>query len=482
MNLFTRSFFFLFLLISIKINGQNVIKVDSFFSEKELFKTASYYHDKENKKDISTINSVKFLPFNKRFPGLKNTKFWFKYKLNNSTDKQKNLFLKIKANTIASLQLYKLENTTLKKVYTYKNSLKRQLEIPILLNSKENSCYLIEVYFKRSTYFPAKIVSVNKNTSINRWVFAANLLFLGFSFIVLIINLLFFINTKNRFFLYYCFLFIAIFLSVIDTQGKLSALINNVDLKYVIIFILNVLLITSHIAFTSNALELRKFFPKHKYLGVILISALIFFYLMFFVTSNFLWYRFAKIIYFISIISFWFYGVLLFKKLIYARFYTIAYFSLLCFEIFYILSLNFGFFGIFYSEELLLLGCLMEMLVFLYAISYRHKEVEKKKDYLEFTYAESLENIKKLEEKVLLQKQEAIMKLKDKIQLFQKIHNLNARETEVLKGVLKGLKNKEIAEELFLSEASIKHYNSRLFEKTNTKNKLQLINLFNKKE
>jgi DNA-binding CsgD family transcriptional regulator len=56
---------------------------------------------------------------------------------------------------------------------------------------------------------------------------------------------------------------------------------------------------------------------------------------------------------------------------------------------------------------------------------------------------------------------------------------LSPREREVVKWVMKGSSNKEIARELFLSEATVKKHLSNIFEKLGIKNRVQLINLYN---
>jgi DNA-binding CsgD family transcriptional regulator len=57
---------------------------------------------------------------------------------------------------------------------------------------------------------------------------------------------------------------------------------------------------------------------------------------------------------------------------------------------------------------------------------------------------------------------------------------LSPREKDVVKWVMKGNSNKEIARELFLSEATVKKHLSNIFDKLGIKNRVQLINLCNR--
>jgi DNA-binding CsgD family transcriptional regulator len=378
------------------------------------------------------------------------------------------------------LKLYEQNNQGTNIVFEYKNSLKRKIDIPIHLKPTTKCNYYIEVLFKRSFFFPAKIVSLEENMFTKRISLITDSLFYGFSLVVFIINFLFFLNTKNKFFLYYCFLLLGIILGIMDTQGLFSLFTNDPDYKFYVIFILRLLLVISHILFTMNALELYKYYPKHKIIGKIIVVGFILSHILFFITSNLLWHTIALVIFFFSIIFYWLYGVLLFRKLVYARFYVVAYFSLLFFEISYMLSVNFGVVENAFTDQYLKIGGFIEMMVFLYAISYRHKEVEKKKGVLEKSYTNSLKNIRSLEAEVLFQKNIIEQRQIENLQLFILKHHLTLREGEVLLYIVEGLSNKQISDKLYLSESSIKQYCSKIYIKANVEKRMHLVASVNK--
>lgn len=56
-----------------------------------------------------------------------------------------------------------------------------------------------------------------------------------------------------------------------------------------------------------------------------------------------------------------------------------------------------------------------------------------------------------------------------------KLNNLTKREQEVLKEVSKGLNNKEIADNLFISEFTVKKHISNIFQKLNFRNRQEAI-------
>lgn len=53
------------------------------------------------------------------------------------------------------------------------------------------------------------------------------------------------------------------------------------------------------------------------------------------------------------------------------------------------------------------------------------------------------------------------------------IDKLNERESSILKALERGLTNKEIAEELYLSEKTIKHYMTNIMQKLQVKNRVE---------
>lgn len=59
----------------------------------------------------------------------------------------------------------------------------------------------------------------------------------------------------------------------------------------------------------------------------------------------------------------------------------------------------------------------------------------------------------------------------------EKYNTLTKREREVLASVCQGMKNKDIAEFLFITETTVRHHLTSLFEKLNVKNRLALVAL-----
>ncbi len=478
--------FTFFLLFTSFVYGQKTISIDSSFVEKDVFKVITYYHDAKNAKDISSIQSETFTLFDTSFPGIKKTKFWFRLELNNEFSQEKELVLKVKTHTIASLKLFNLTQDGLKKSFEFSNSNKKKVDIPILLKANSLNTVYVEVFFSRSIFFPAKLASIERSNSINQNLLIIDALFYGFALVVLIINLLFYLNTKNVFFLYYCLLLIVITISVMNVSGMFSGLFDayNIEFKTYFVLLLNFSTIYVYILFTTNSLRLNRFYPRHKLLGNSLLILFVLFSVLYVATNLILWYWLVKIVYLSTVIVYWFFGILLFKRLAYARFLTLAYSILIAIQTAYMLSINFGYTQIGFTEQYYKLGCVIEMLVFLYAISYRHKKVEIEKQHmkeslqkeLEVTHNLVIENksikerIKGIQPKVISEE-----KMHD---LFAEKYHLTSREAEICKYIIKGNNNDEIVALAAIKMTTVKYHVSNIFKKLDVKNRTEVLALF----
>jgi len=62
---------------------------------------------------------------------------------------------------------------------------------------------------------------------------------------------------------------------------------------------------------------------------------------------------------------------------------------------------------------------------------------------------------------------------------FMKHFNLTEREIEIIDLIIKGFNNNDIADKLFISSKTVKNHITNIYQKTNTKNRIQLFNIIN---
>ena len=58
---------------------------------------------------------------------------------------------------------------------------------------------------------------------------------------------------------------------------------------------------------------------------------------------------------------------------------------------------------------------------------------------------------------------------------------LSKRETEIVELIICGLKNKEIADKLFITLQTVKDHNKNIYRKTGVRNRVELTNLIKKR-
>jgi DNA-binding CsgD family transcriptional regulator len=465
----------LFLLLNnMVIFSQKNLSLDSFFTKEKVTPYLAYYQDISENETIETIQSKSFESFkNKNFPGLYKKKFWFKLKIANTTHEVFNLIFKIKAYAFyKDFKIYKVSNGVVSTVFNTSVTFKRKFDAIFKLDSKEKSSYYFEVQFSRAVFLPIQLTTVKENNKVFIKEIAYQGIYYGFTLLVLIINLLFFIYTKNKFFLYYIIFQIAIVGSIAFLDGIIYQLLGKGFLLKFINILFNIMLAGGGLFFLKKSLSLEKDFPLFKYITGIIFMFCICFFFIYMYTLNSFWEGLAKMCYLaILTINFLTAAYFIIKK-VYARFFFLAFGVLFTCHILFILPVLYGLKDFGFTEWHYKIGSSIEMIIFLIAIPYRHQSLSNEKHSIE----QELSSQKK---QLIAKNIESVLTTQQKLENFSTKFNLTTREIEVLNCIIKGKNNKEIANVLFVTEATVKYHCSKLYDKTRVKNRSQLTALFN---
>jgi DNA-binding CsgD family transcriptional regulator len=463
--------FFLFFFNSIVLSSQNNLLLDSLSTETTIKTHLDYYHDISKKETIKTIQERAFSFYgNKIFPGEQEQKFWFKLRLTKPEKHKGEFFFLLNTVSIDKIVFYQNIGSGYEKQYEFIKNGEKNIEIPI--NFTTTSDFLFEVSFTKSIYFPIQIENKQCLDKLHKTNLVIYGLYYGFVLFVLLINLFFYRQTKERFFLYYILLTLSIALILFELDGLVYLLFGNVKWILFIDVVLHTFLLASFALFTSEALQLNTYIPKLKWFGIAIVLLNILSFLIYVSTNSLFPYSLGELFNLIGLLTYWFIGILFFKRLIFARFMFIAYSVIIITNIIYVLPSEFGMADIGFTPTTFKIGSIIEMLIFLYAISYRHKTLSKEKIHIE----QELESHKK---ELLEKNQKTEISAQQKLENFNDKFNLTNREIEVLDYIIKGKNNKEIASGLFLTEATVKYHCSKLYIKTKVKNRSQLTALFN---
>ena len=453
--------------------SQDKITLDSLITEKRITPYLHYYQDLSKSETLKSIENKKFsLYADKTFPGQQKQKIWFKLSLKKSENENEDFFFLINTVAIEKLVLYQKRELEFETKYEFYKDGQKNIEIPFHLI--DDIDFLFEVQFSKCIYFPLEIKDKQSLEKLNKKNLVIYGLYYGFVLLVLIINIFFYWQTRESFFLCYIFLAISIALILFELDGfvfflfEASNWIINMDI------LLHVLLLVSVMFFTNVALRLDKNLPKVRWLGVIIIVLNLISFLVYLASDAIFWYSLGEFFNLIGLLFYLFAAAWFFKKLVFARFMFLGYSVIYITSFFYVLPSEFGMIDLGFSPTAFKIGSIIEMIVFLYAISFRHQLLSEEKN--------SLTKQLKLHKKQLIEhNQKSKLKIEKRLEKFKIESKLTRREIEVLDSILKGKRNKEIAKELFISVATVKYHCAKLYTKTEVKNRSELINLLNVK-
>lgn len=464
---------FLLLFLGTFLHAQSTIEIPSEDFEIDLPSRLEYFHDVNKSKTIETVQNKKFVPYkNKNFPGLLKQKFWFRVSLEKETNSLEDLFFKIRAYSyIRYVHIYEVRDGTAKKIYTHNTLRDRKFQTQFVL--QKSATYYFEVQFSWTVLFKAKLLSLSKNQSNLITDSSFQGLYYGFSLLILLLNLFFFFFTKNKFFVYYVVFQFGILASIAFLDNYIFDLFDNSSFTKYFEIIYSSLISLGSVLFVDSALDMKRHFRYFKTIGLSLLTlALVIFGLRIIGLENT---QLVNTINLLILVFCYLTSIYFCKHLIYARFVICGLSVLFICHVLYILPVIYGYKDLGFYEWHYKIGSIIEMLIFMAAIPYRHKILASEKITLEENYTQQekkyQEELKKLNSQNI--------NPDDKLDLFSKKYNLKSREQQVLQIMTKGATNKEISEQLHISLDTVKHYCSRMYEKTEVQNRTQLIVLFN---
>ncbi|GGF62982.1 LuxR C-terminal-related transcriptional regulator [Wenyingzhuangia marina] len=455
---FSIKYSLLFCLLFQSIYSQDKLIIDDAFKSRVCTHDLYYVLDTLKKiepKDI--VNNSEFKINKKSFFGQRNLSIWYRLKVKNVSKETKDLVFSINAECFNNLTIYRHENHQILEIYAIKDLKEKDIAISTSITDNELVEYYFKVDFTKSTYFPLKVFDKHEFSDYKIQNQLELGFFYGISLIILLINVFFYVNTRDKFYLYYSVLLLSIILILAEIDGFFA---NTIFVKFIDVF-LQLVLVVSLSLFTNEAIGIKKFYPRLiKFIFLLIILNTIF-YVIYTLSGYLLWYSLGKILNTTILLTYLLIGFLLFNKHVYARFSVIGYLILFISNILYILPFDFGIHYFDFSNRYLKMSSLFEMTVFLYAISYRNGVIKEN----------LIENIKKSD----------TFKKKSNEEIFEsfvKKYDLTLREKEIINYILLGKTNKEISEKLFIQEVTVKYHISNIFRKLDVKKRTEITPMF----
>lgn len=333
--------------------------------------------------------------------------------------------------------------------------------------SRTSSPLFLHVKPTKEHYIPLDVYSAQHYKIHERNQFLIIGFYYGFSMVLFIINLFYFLTLKEETFLYYAGFLLTISFGLILSDGILEFYDFSLALIQRLQAIDHVLVTVFAYLFAISYLRARNYFKyvDHFFIGLLILQCA--FCTLYIATFDFLYYIWLELVVFFTLSSLWFTGVLLFSKNWYTKIFTIAYIFILILGIDYFVLKLFGIKCLEINGIHVKLGGVIEMLFLSYAVVYRIKIIRSENKEMRASLDMHLNEIASLSQE--------IEKLNKGEENVFTAYELSFRESEILQFISTGKSNKEIAEALHISINTVKYHVKNIYEKLNIKNRKEAV-------
>lgn len=302
-------------------------------------------------------------------------------------------------------------------------------------------------------------------------------LFFGFMLVMAIYNLLLYFSLKDKTYLLYVGVVVFNILTTLATNGISGQYFwpNQPDLDGIIYISFAGLSMFFSSRFAADFLELKRNHKTlNKFMWVIACFSLLLTLLSFFLTIEQIT-PFGRWLVLLSFPSYIFVAIIAFKKGFKpAKFYLIAWIP-------YVIGLSTRVMhGAGWLPDNLLikssleLGGALEIVLLSFALADRIKRIQEENIQIRTQLKDYISQVISLEEQIEFSNTDNRSLSEQKIQKISKNHNLTERETDVLIYLTKGLNNKQIAAELFISLNTLKYHTRNIYEKMDIKRRAEI--------
>jgi DNA-binding CsgD family transcriptional regulator len=432
-----------------------------------LIDKISYLKSDSQNIDLEIKDNFKNLEGSKL--GYQNGWYWFNVNIK-PQNKDVDLIFEIEGNTIDFIEIY--QNS--KKITDQKNNL-NPTGLAFKITPNNNTQYYFKVHFTKHVDFPLALTTAYNYYLNQKLYHLKNGWYYGFVFMIIIVNLFFYFSMKDITFIAYCFFVAFTNIGLTDYDGFIKLWIPN-DIIYYIGILMHFLVPLSSGVFASLLLNHHKVFPKSKVISVVTMSLALISYILYIKTQKFIYFAIGDLLGLLFFTYYMYLGVLSMKDKIYAKFSVIGYSLVFISAVGFVFPLNFGINLISFPLHSIKIGALFEMLILSYTITYRVKKIQEQNENYMNQINDYIKKIYVLETKIEENKDSLNSETEQKIIELIAIHNLTSREADILLQISKGLNNKEIAEELFVSVNTVKYHARNLYEKLNIKKRTEISN------
>jgi hypothetical protein len=337
--------------------------IGTTFSQSEVY----YFKDSESKLTYENIDKEEFQVLERRIlEKYSDATYWFKVP-DHETDLN---------------YIFRINNIIINNAHAYQNF----QEVEKLNNeryvsykfSRESPLY-IRVNAKFSSYFPVELKTEVASLYKEKTQLLINGFYYGFAFLVILFSIIYFYFFKDNSFLYHAFLLSSLTFSFVVSDGMFN-FFNVSENAIEFLILLNYLFLAySSSKFASRFLLLDSYYPKVKKYTHLLILSIILFVNLYLVYGKNELFLVINILTFILLFTYWFMGVLLYKKNTQTKLFTFAYVILLFSGIDFFVLKNLGISLIESNSTNMKIGGFIQIILLSFALLYREINLRKMK-------------------------------------------------------------------------------------------------------
>lgn len=422
------------------------------FSQTKQF----YVQDQENTYSFKTIQNASFKEFKSLINnGFKNGVYWLKIQVDHRFTMP--FIVQIPNYHISKANAYQSEKEI--------NKLSKERFISFKFSEKET--VFIKVHTKKEAFIPLVVFEEQEFQHQEKKNILFSGFYYGFSFIIILINIFYYITFKDDTFLYYAFFLLAISCGLFLSDGLLSLTFISPKLLDFLQVIDRFFVTILSGLFALSYTQAKNYYPKIKYFSFLFNGTVLIFGVIYLINNDFVYFVATEVTVFIALIFYWTVGLFLFRKNSFTKIFVIAYSFILILAIQFYITKLFGFYKI--DASLLKLGGFFEMIILSFAVIYRMKTLQDSNTKMRDEIVKYVKEIKSLSEKI-----EKPSTLSPSIIIEA---NLTTRESEILECVASGKTNQEIGDQLFISINTVKYHVKNLYDKLNIKSRKEVQNL-----
>lgn len=330
----------------------------------------------------------------------------------------------------------------------------------------EEAPTFIKINVTKEAYIPITIHEYSAYRYTNKIDHLYTGFYYGFAFVIILINLFYFINFRDITFLYYALFLFGVSASFLISDGMLKLLDVSQSIIDSVTLIIHIVTSLIGAFFATSYLQANTYYPRLRIAIASYIAVQTVLFIMYLTGNAFIYYALIETVVFVLLGVYWLTSLFLFSKNVFTKIFTIAYVFIFLLGVdFYVLKL-YGFELLQISRDYIKMAGFFEMILLSFAVIYRMKTLHQENLQMRNEITQYATQIASLSDELKKNR-------KGEVNYFTEF-DLSEREQEIFMFLTQGKSNKEIGAVLFISVNTVKYHIKKIYSKLKIKNRKEV--------